>query len=126
MTHRPLHPDRDEDKPLLILTAAECKDPNRAVVIYPAFYGMLRICVCDKRFEGLGAPPGTGGIIRILETYNPLTASKVTITLRDAEDMEKAAEAYARPWNCEGPGGKIRLDTEEKDRVKDKDGKVIW
>ena len=86
-----------------------CTAPGYTVVIWRYLQGQYRI----QLWRGPDDPPE---ICRELCTYNQAKADEVADLLRDAPDPEAWCEALARPWNCEGPGGRIRLDNVEGDR----------
>jgi hypothetical protein len=109
--------DEVEDKLLLDLRRGQLRSPRHSLLIRPFLFGQFRIQLTRVGNEMVpGAPAGRGDIVRELCTYSRTRASIVATALRDAEDPEQRAEEFANPWNCEGPGARIRLDNCPEDR----------
>lgn len=101
----------DETKPLLEVLPDQMTSKTHTLLIQGYAYGQFRIQL--TRLGGLEdrtAPPGHGSIVRELCTYSGQTAGSVALLLRLSSDPEGACELLAKPWNCEYPGGRIRLD----------------
>lgn len=93
-----------------------CKNRRYTVLLRRYLARQLRIQVTDLDRPDNSAPAGHGSIVRELCTYRPDTAVAVILNLVTAIDPEEIAQRYARPWNCEGPGLRIRLDNRSEDR----------
>ncbi len=85
------------------------------VRILPYNFGQFRIQLIDPRFPDIMSP-GEGTIVREMCTYERSKANSVAVALMGARDPEEVAESYAQPYNCEGKGGRIRLDNVPGDR----------
>lgn len=55
-------------------------------------------------------------MVRQMCTYKRGMFTKTVIELASAGDPESYCEALAKPWNCEAPGARIRLDNTPEDR----------
>ena len=68
----------------------------------------------------LGAPTAShheGEVVRELCTYRAATLDMTLDALQETANPEGYCEALERPWNCDGRGGRIRLDNRLEDRV---------
>jgi len=83
---------------------------NYTVLVRPYTFGQFRIQLTDLRITDDYAPSGHGAIVREMCTYKQDTMEKITSGLAQARDPEVYAESLVKPGNCEGPGGRIRLD----------------
>ncbi len=72
--------------------------------------GQFRIQLMDLRQPDSYAPEGHGAIVQEMCTYQQPTMKSVIEKLRGAKDPLEVARSYAKPWNCEFEGGRIRLD----------------
>jgi len=90
-----------------------------SVLIRPYLGGQYRIQLCGlyRSFPDDTYPEGHGDIIREMCTYESFTAGKVLAHLRKSKDPERFCRKLTKPWNCEGPGQRIRLDTKKEDIV---------
>ncbi len=103
------------DKPIMEVFAHQMKDQQHTILVQPYMYGQFRIQLTDISKPDLDAPSGHGSIMRELCTYQADTMEFVCKQLQEAMDPEAVAESFAKSWNCEGPGGRIRLDTHPED-----------
>lgn len=76
------------------------------IEIWPYLFGQYRVMLIkgENRF-GLGP-----NVVRQMCTYAPEIAVKVCAKLVKSPNPEKFCRRLERPWNCEYPGGRIRLD----------------
>lgn len=94
-----------EDAPLFQLSGTA----GYIVRVRAYLFGQYRIQLIDERMPDLFTE-GEGTIVRELCTYQAKTAGTVAARIAAAADPEAEAETYAAPHNCEGKGGRIRLD----------------
>lgn len=105
------------DNPIMEVFAHQMKDQRHTILVQPYMFGQFRIQLTDISKIDPDAPPGHGSIVREFCTYKFDKMALVVTQLRDTDDPEAVAESFATPSNCEGPGGRIRLDTEYKDNL---------
>lgn len=103
---------KEPTKPLM---RAEHWDGNYIVLVQPYLLGQFRIQLCDKRKPDPWAPKD-GQIVREMCTYDGPKATEIIATLVTCDDPEAYCESLSKPWNCEHPGGRIRLDNKPEDR----------
>lgn len=87
-----------------------------SILVRPYAFGQYRIQLTKVGLKDPWAPKGHGAIVREMCTYDQAKAHEVVDRLAEAEDPEQTAEGYAEDWNCEYPGGRIRLDNTPEDR----------
>ncbi len=87
-----------------------CENERYEIFIVPYLLGQYRIQICDKTNLVDGLPD----IIREMCTYQEQTKTRVVKELVESEDPLIAAETYAKPYNCEGLGARIRLDNQSR------------
>lgn len=85
------------------------------ILIHRFAYGQFRIQLCDTLKPDYG-DEGAGQIVREMCTYDGGKAAEVLAELVTVDYPEKFCEAMATPWNCEYPGGRIRLDNTPESR----------
>lgn len=97
----------------------EMANPRYGVIVRPYLFGQLRFQLYNDNFDGIDADPahGRGEIVRQMCTYSPINAAMHLDKLCKAEDPEAYCEGLARIWNCEHPGGRIRLDNRPEDKI---------
>ena len=100
-----------EDETLLLDFTA-LRDRRRTILVRSFLAGQYRIQITDKTRPDAGAPEGHGEIVQELCTYRFGTLVDALGELRSADDAVVRARTWARPWNCEGEGGRIRLDNQ--------------
>lgn len=92
--------------------------PGYGVVVRPYMFGQYRIQLTrlypDGSDEPFG-PAGHGEIVREMCTYDPRVAHSTVAALIAAPDPEAHCRTLERPHNCEGEGGRIRLDNKPGD-----------
>lgn len=91
-------------------------NPKYSILVHSYLGGQFRIQLTRVDLPDSYAPEGHGTIVREMCTYHRTTALAVVADLGGSDDPEKTARGYARPWNCESPGGRIRLDNKPEDR----------
>lgn len=106
--------DKIADLILYYVPSELMADKNHTILVRPFLLGQYRIQVTDLRRVDPDAPPGHGEIVRELCSYIAMTCMEAIETLAAAPDVVAAVDAMGRPWNQEGPGGRIRLDNEPK------------
>jgi hypothetical protein len=102
------------DKPIKRILPQEMKNPRYSVSVWSYLLGQYRIQLEDHSNPTF-APKGHGNIIRELCTYQIATMELTVEKFRTSEDPPAYAESLAKPWNCEGPEGRIRLDSKLED-----------
>ena len=108
----------DEEKlEHIVLVEVEAKDmaaKNRTILVRAYAIGQFRIQITDiSQGTGiLGAPPGHGDIVQEMCTYKSHTMVRAVAELMSVKDPVKLARSWAKPHNCEFPGGRIRMDNE--------------
>lgn len=90
-------------KPVLSLGSDKMTNPEYDVEVWAYLLGQYRIQLSKGH-------PYT--IVRECCTYEKGTALAVVVHLAASEDPEAYLESIAKPYNCEGPKGRIRLDNE--------------
>ncbi len=90
-----------EIKPLVIIPPAKMANRKYYLMVWPYLGGQFRIHLIPKWSKNP---------IRECCTYKMGTAIEVTGKLSQATDPEAFLQSLATPENCEGPGGRIRLD----------------
>ena len=93
----------------------QCLNGRHFVLVQRYVLGQFRLQLCDKERPDSSGYDGAS-IVREMCTYDSRKAVEVLGELLGAADPEKAAQGFAKPWNCEHPGGRIRLDNREGDR----------
>lgn len=110
--------DQDcELTPLIEITTL--RNPHYTILVWPFMYGQYRIQLTDKRQPDFFAPDGHGAIVQQLCTYSGPRFVETCVLLGTADDPLALARSWARPWNCESPGGRIRLDNEPREIPKE-------
>lgn len=86
------------------------KHPNgkHLIVVREFLFGQFRLQLCKG---------DEFGIVRECCTYQRPSAVMVKDLLLNSEDPEAALQDFAKPWTCEGPGLRIRLDSKPEDVV---------
>lgn len=107
-------PPRQEPEDYVIFEAPNLLSPHHTVLVRSFLLGQYRIQLTDKRQPDDYAPEGHGTICRELCTYEYTVALATVLDLQACIDPEAHCEALAKPWNCEYPGGRIRLDNRPK------------
>lgn len=99
-----------------VLWAGRCAKGPLTFLVRSYALGQYRIQITDSSALDFGAPPGHGAILQEMCTYSEVTARSVTHRLAVEADPLAYARSLATPWNTDSPrGGRIRLDTTEKD-----------
>ena len=93
-----------------------CRNPTRTVFVRLGMFGQFQVVLCETPRPGGIDWHGHGEILRQACTYNGVRALELTLTLAASVDPDGYLESLARPWNCEHPGGRIRLDTTPDER----------
>ncbi|MGA3170327.1 MAG: hypothetical protein ABSE62_04880 [Chthoniobacteraceae bacterium] len=101
--------------PGALLEFRALRNPRYTLMVFSFVLGQFRIQITDKEVPDTDAPEGHGGIVCEMCTYHANTMARVVRQLRMDEDPLALARSWERPWNCEGPGCRIRLDTTEAD-----------
>lgn len=91
-------------------------NPRYGVLVYNYLFGQKRIQLTDREQPDSDAPEGHGSIIRLLDTYNPGTLKRVVEAILEADDPPTYCMSFARPWNTDFIGDRIRLDNKPGDR----------
>lgn len=104
-------------QPEEVLTVAHIhgmRHPDRTAYVKLALLGQWRIVLCERprgpAGDGFEEWQGHGSIVRQCCTYDVVTAVLTLAAIVAAEDPDAYLESLARPWNCDYPGGRIRLD----------------
>jgi hypothetical protein len=97
-------------EPLLQFRCGEMTNQDYSILVYHYLLGQFRIQLTDCRQPDSNAPAGHGGIVQELCTYKHTTLAKVLTLLRHSKDPLQLALSWRSQSNCEGPGGRIRLD----------------
>ena len=100
------------DDMILDIRADQMVNKYYTIGVQRYMMGQYRIQLCDLRVPDSYAPEGHGSIVQEMCTYRQPMLKSVVQKLRAAEDPLAVARGYAKPWNCEFEGGRIRLDTE--------------
>lgn len=99
-------------KPIEFEVAFDCINKDYKVVARAFTFRQFRLQLLRKHFA-----TGQFEIVREMCTYELMTA----ITMRDGicscTRPEEYMESFARPWNCEVKGGRIRLDNKPEEVV---------
>lgn len=103
------------DQPIKRIPPSEMKNPRYSLSVWSYLLGQYRIQLEDHN-NSICAPKGHGDIIRELCTYQKSTMELTVEAFRASDDPPAYAESLARPWNCEGPEGRIKLDSSLEDR----------
>lgn len=82
------------------------------IEVWPYMLGQYRIMLIHGT-DVSGFPHVT----RQMCTYQRETAIDTMVKLSLAEDPEAFCRELEKPWNCEYPGGRIRLDNRPGDRM---------
>lgn len=93
-------------KPIIEVTPAGMKNPAYRVEVWPYMFGQFRIQLLND---------ASLDILRECCTYESARCREVLVGLAQADDPPAYLETLATPHNCEGKGGRIRLDTTEAD-----------
>ena len=101
-------------EPLLEITPNLMQNKNYSILVYPFTFGQFRIRLTNVKIKDSYAPEGHGSIIREMCTYKNATMIETVGKLMESKEPEKTAESFATPYNCEFPGGRIRLDNEPR------------
>lgn len=101
-------------KPIKRILPQEMKNPRYSIAVWAYMLGQYRIQLEDHH-NPTYAPQGHGDIIRELCTYQKSRMELTVEAFRISEDPPAYAESLVKPWNCEGPGGRIRLDNKLED-----------
>lgn len=102
------HGNIDYTKPLSEVNLAT----GFRVEVWPYALGQYRIMLIQGD-EDVAFP----NVIRQMCTYSLLTAGLVVGKLMQAVDPVEFCKSLEKPWNCEYPGGRIRLDNTPEDRL---------
>lgn len=94
----------------------QMQNPNYTVLVRNYMLGQFRIQLTDVRRTDPRAPKGHGQIVQEMCTYRSSTCATTVASLRNSEDPLKLARSWAKPYNCETKGGRIRLDNRPEDR----------
>jgi len=94
---------------MLPLIQRECAAPGLHVEVHPYLLGQFRIMLMAGPWEQ--SPP-----LRQMCTYRPEVMEQMVDLLVAAPDPVAFCKTLERPWNCESPGGRIRLDNVQEDR----------
>ena len=105
-----------ELRPLIDIPAGKLQSPRHGILVWPYLLGQYRIQLTRIDQRDPFAPAGHGGIVEQMCTYKPARAAEIVLALIVQDDPEAFVRSLARPWNCDGPGGRIRLDNEPGDR----------
>jgi hypothetical protein len=107
-----VNPETTDSEREPFIKATNLRHPRYCVMVYQFLLGQWRIMLCDK-----GAPDegGLPGIVREMCTYDADRMTATVVRLAQSTDPEALCNSWAKPWNCEGHGGRIRLDTTEQD-----------
>lgn len=102
----------DENSVLLDVRASKMRNPQYSIIVYQYLLGQWRINLCESR-EGPSNesyPEGHGEIKQAGCTYSPSTAHMIVKQLMEADEPLALFRSWARPYNSEYPGDRIRLD----------------
>lgn len=102
------------DQPIKRIPPSEMKNPRYSVSVWSYLLGQYRIQLEDHN-NPIYAPKGHGDIIRELCTYQKSTMELTVEAFRISDNPPVYAESLAKPWNCEGSEGRIRLDSRLED-----------
>jgi len=102
--------------PLLQFRGDEMQNEDFTILVFHFLLGQFRIKITDLRLPDLTAPEGHGSIVQELCTYQHATLARVITELRHSPDPLELARSWAKPFNCEYRGGRIRLDNQPSDR----------
>lgn len=102
------------DKPIKRIPPQEMKNPRYSIAVWAYLLGQYCIQIEDHSHP-IYAPQGHGDIVRELCTYSKSRMELTVEAFRLSDDPIIYAESLANPWNCEGPGGRIRLDNRLED-----------
>lgn len=100
-----------EDATADIVWQAFCSHSHYTVVVRLYLFQQYRLQLCDSRQPDPYAPPMHGSIVQEMCTYVERKAEAISDLLCMVKDPLALARAFAEPWNCDGPGQRIRLDS---------------
>lgn len=103
------------NKPIRRVSPQEMKNTRYSISVWSYTYGQYRIQLEDHQ-NPIMAPVGHGDIVREFCTYKKHAMELTVEALRLSDDPPAYAASLERPWNCDGPGGRIRLDSRLEDR----------
>lgn len=95
-------------KPLFDVSPLSMRNSDYHVEVWPYLLGQFRIMLMKA---------GTVDIVRQACTYQMDRMARVVVALVLSEDPPAYLESLARPWNCEFPGDRIRLDNHAPDEA---------
>ena len=99
-----------EDEIFFELFSGDMANESYTVLVRIFLFGQYRIQLTCLDQPDPYAPIGHGSIVRELDSYDQTQAILTCLRLRESEDPEAYCESLAKPFNCEYPGGRIRLD----------------
>ena len=98
-------------EPIIKISCSLMENPKYSIEVFKYLLGQFRVQLI---FEGQEDPFFCcRGIVRQMCTYKHETLVTTIHNLRSSKDPEEYCEGLAKPWNCEGSGGRIRLDNTE-------------
>jgi hypothetical protein len=100
---------------ILEVKSTEMKNPKYSIIVRSYLFDQKRIQLTLVDAKDETAPEGHGVIVREFCTYNKSTCDETVSLLKKSSEPEEFAKTLERPGNCEGPGGRIRLDNQETD-----------
>jgi hypothetical protein len=101
---------QSDPKPLMEIREPAMKAEGYSAQLWRYLLGKWHVMLLKR--NRLGVPM----IVRELCTYNRERALEEMVALMLSPDPEAHCELLAMPWNCEGNGGRIRLDNKPEDK----------
>src|SRR5947209_15029468 len=87
----------------------EMQNPRFTILVQHYLLGQFRIQLTDRDWPDRTAPAGHGSIVQEMCTYRSAKLAEVITLLRRSPDPLTLARSWARPFNCDVDGGRIRL-----------------
>jgi hypothetical protein len=106
----------DFSEPFVQFKAGEMYNPRFTILVYHYLLGQFRIQITDTELQDETAPEGHGSIVQEMCTYRTRKLAEVITLLRYSPDPLQLARTWAKPFNCDFHGGRIKLDNQPSDR----------
>ena len=103
-------------KPVCIVPQGDMVNTQYSLEVWAYMFGQFRTKLYDHNKPDSMTPNGAS-VVRECCTYLPTTQAQITLDLSRSHDPEALLTALERPWNCEGKGGRIRLDNKPEDAI---------